>query len=139
MHAADQEEYADLEDVLDEFEGKRPQRHNIVMSDGWPTDSWYSTKNLRHQRDIGMAQQRKLDMDEIREEIKEEIKDEIKDEILDELDVDEIKDEILDELDVDDLKAEILEGLDALDTESLKAEILDALDAESLKVLGELE
>ncbi|MBQ6695520.1 MAG: hypothetical protein IJN16_02330 [Lachnospiraceae bacterium] len=40
------EAYAELEDVLDLFEGKRPQRHNIVFEDGWPTDKWYATKAL---------------------------------------------------------------------------------------------
>ncbi len=99
MHAADQEEYAGLEDVLDEFEGKRPQRHNIVMSDGWPTDLWYSTENLRRQRDKRLAQQNGLDMNEIREEIREEL--------LNGLDIDSLREEILDGLDVDNLKAEI--------------------------------
>lgn len=45
------EEYADLEDVVDEFENQRPQRHNIVFEDGWPANGWYSTKELRKQRE----------------------------------------------------------------------------------------
>lgn len=40
------EAYADLTDMPDPFESKRPQRHNIFFQDGWPTDKWYSTANL---------------------------------------------------------------------------------------------
>ena len=47
MSAGDPEGYADLADCLDEFEDKRPQRHNVVFNDGWPRDAWYSTENLR--------------------------------------------------------------------------------------------
>ena len=41
------EYYADLPDTADEFEEYRPQRHNIVFGDGWPTNTWYSTRELR--------------------------------------------------------------------------------------------
>lgn len=51
MPAKDKLEYADLPDTVDEFADERPQRHNIVFQDGWPTDKWYSTKNLRAQRE----------------------------------------------------------------------------------------
>jgi len=47
MSAGDPEGYADLADSPDEFEDKRPQRHNIVFNDGWPADAWYGTDNLR--------------------------------------------------------------------------------------------
>lgn len=47
MSAGDPEGYTDLADSPDEFEDKRPQRHNIVFNDGWPRDAWYSTENLR--------------------------------------------------------------------------------------------
>lgn len=47
LNAKEKEAYADLEEVLDEFEGLRPQRHNIVWADGWPTNNWYSTKTLK--------------------------------------------------------------------------------------------
>ncbi len=47
MAAKDAEEYARIPDKPDEFEEYRPQRHNIVFSDGFPTDTWYSTKKLR--------------------------------------------------------------------------------------------
>lgn len=47
MTAKPKEEYADLPDSVDEFESERPQRHNIVFADGWPTNEWYSTRALR--------------------------------------------------------------------------------------------
>lgn len=47
MTAKSKEEYADLPDSVDEFESERPQRHNIVFADGWPTNEWYSTRALR--------------------------------------------------------------------------------------------
>lgn len=43
-------EYADLPEILDEFEGERPQRHNIVFDDGFPMNTWYSTKALRERK-----------------------------------------------------------------------------------------
>lgn len=43
-------EYADLPEILDEFEGERPQRHNIVFDDGFPTNTWYSTTALREKK-----------------------------------------------------------------------------------------
>ncbi|MBQ7926904.1 MAG: hypothetical protein IJ335_11520 [Lachnospiraceae bacterium] len=46
MAAEGPEAYAQLEDMADPFEDKRPQRHNIFFRDGWPTDKWYSTENL---------------------------------------------------------------------------------------------
>lgn len=50
MQAKEASAYAGLPDTPDEFEGERPQRHNIVFDDGYPTDKWYSTKNLRAKR-----------------------------------------------------------------------------------------
>lgn len=56
MAAKERSVYDELPDTVDEFEGERPQRHNIVFNDGWPEDKWYSTKNLRakkEQRECG--------------------------------------------------------------------------------------
>ncbi len=39
-------EYASLPDSPDPYEEQRPQRHNIVFNNGWPTDKPYSTANL---------------------------------------------------------------------------------------------
>ena len=62
MAAKDKLEYADIPDTVDEFADERPQRHNVVFQDGWPTNNWYSTKNLRagreqRERQNGGAQQ----------------------------------------------------------------------------------
>lgn len=51
MAAKDKFDYADFPDTVDEFADERPQRHNIVFQDGWPTNNWYSTKNLRAQKE----------------------------------------------------------------------------------------
>lgn len=50
LNAKSASEYADLPEILDEFEGERPQRHNIVFDDGFPTNTWYSTKALREKK-----------------------------------------------------------------------------------------
>lgn len=47
MHAEPVENYSDLEDEEDKYAARRPQRHNMVFSDGWPKNSWYSTEALR--------------------------------------------------------------------------------------------
>lgn len=52
MPAHSKEAYGHLEDVLDEFEDLRPQRHNIVWGDGWPVNVWYSTRELKRQRNL---------------------------------------------------------------------------------------
>lgn len=50
MPALDAEAYADLPDEVDEFDGIRPQRHNIIFADGWPSgrSSWFSTESLKN-------------------------------------------------------------------------------------------
>ena len=50
LNAKPSSEYTDLPDIPDEFEGERPQRHNIVFDDGFPTNTWYSTKALREKK-----------------------------------------------------------------------------------------
>lgn len=49
MHAECPEAYDQLEDITDQFEGMRPQRHNIFFEDGWPAgeQKWYSTACLQ--------------------------------------------------------------------------------------------
>ncbi len=47
LTAKDVSAYAELVDHPDPFEADRPQRHNIVFSDGFPSNNWYSTKSLR--------------------------------------------------------------------------------------------
>ena len=47
MSAKDAAAYEGMADSADPFEGERPQRHNIVFNDGFPTDKWYGTQNLQ--------------------------------------------------------------------------------------------
>lgn len=56
MAAKDKSAYDGLPDTADEFEDVRPQRHNIVFGDGWPTNTWYSTKNLRAKKENEQTQ-----------------------------------------------------------------------------------
>lgn len=46
MNAKDASEYSELPDSTDPYEQYRPQRHNIVFADGWPTNTWYSTAKM---------------------------------------------------------------------------------------------
>lgn len=43
--AKEPEAYADWEDAPDAFAGQRPQRHNLVFEDGWPSISQYGGGN----------------------------------------------------------------------------------------------
>lgn len=50
LAAKDVSAYEKLTDHPDPFEAERPQRHNIIFSDGFPSNNWYSTKSLREKR-----------------------------------------------------------------------------------------
>ena len=59
--AKEPEFYADWEDAPDEFASQRPQRHNLVFEDGWPSISQYgggqySTEVLRAKKDAEARQ-----------------------------------------------------------------------------------
>lgn len=47
LAAKDVSFYKDVKDHPDPFEAERPQRHNIIFSDGFPANNWYSTKSLK--------------------------------------------------------------------------------------------
>ncbi len=47
LAAKDVSFYKDVKDHPDPFEAERPQRHNIIFSDGFPANSWYSTRSLK--------------------------------------------------------------------------------------------
>ena len=60
--AKEPEFYADWEDAPDEFASERPQRHNLVFADGWPSISQYggdkySTEALRAKKARRMAEE----------------------------------------------------------------------------------
>ncbi len=52
-------EYADIPDSPDPYAEQRPQRHNIVFNNGWPTDRPYSTANLEAKQGKNNAAQQK--------------------------------------------------------------------------------
>ena len=59
--AKELEAYSDWEDAPDEFANERPQRHNLVFADGWPSISQYggdkySTEALRAKKARRMAE-----------------------------------------------------------------------------------
>lgn len=145
MQAEDPEAYQDLQDLLDPYEKQRPQRHNIVFEDGWPSDNrWYSTENLAARAQNmapntasgkGQAFHYSLnDTDftsDIREsfaDMKENIKDEIAEELQDELEglKDEIEEEIQDEL--EDLQEEIMDSIKVeIDIDGLRDEVMESV------------
>lgn len=47
LTAKDAAAYEGLQGSTDPFEKDRPQRHNIVFDDGFPTNKWYSTRSLQ--------------------------------------------------------------------------------------------
>lgn len=117
--------YADVQDVVDPYENRRPQRHNIFFEDGWPIDKWYSTANL------AKGSQAKIEKGSFpsfpdffhnpqinpQKHQTDGVKQKIIDEIMEELDLDDIVDEIkaavLDDLDMDAIKEEIIGSLNS--------------------------
>ncbi len=46
LSAKDASAYEGLTGSEDPYEAERPQRHNIVLDNGYPANKWYGTKNL---------------------------------------------------------------------------------------------
>lgn len=131
LHADSPESYDGLEDVTDEYEDLRPQRHNIVFEDGWPTNTMYATKVLakRAQNADGQNEpgggngaaagsfRNLLDMDEISCRIVEQIADSIDMDVIsrriaDSIDMNEIAGQIAGNIDIDDISEQIAERID---------------------------
>ncbi len=149
MAAKDKEAYQELEDVLDEFEVWRPQRHNIVWPDGWPSNTWYSTQALRqkakspHVTEQMMAKVRKKLLDEFDLDMDSDV---LADEIWAKLSSDfthsdtardQLLDELIEDLEIEDLQEEIQEQIRGrVDMESVRKILRDRL-AENLGSLPE--
>ena len=113
MPAKDKEEYADLADEVDEFDGVRPQRHNMIFDDGWPKNTWYSTMNLKKsggkpntQNDSNNSfgwNNNSSGFNSFTNVMNDGFKDRIKEIILDEIDIDDI----VEQIDIDSIKEEI--------------------------------
>lgn len=129
MRAEEPEVYRDLQELTDPYEKQRPQRHNIIFEDGWPSDNrWYSTENLARAqgKDASNTTSGKghafysmhgtdfaSDIRESFEDMKENIRIEISEELQEELEdlQEEIRDTIQDELDIDSLRDEVMESV----------------------------
>lgn len=98
MEAREPAFYAELEDRIDEFANRRPQRHNIIFEDGWPTANvWYSTEALRR-GNTANPPGAGFNMDEFMEEFSnmdelcQRVAAEVSSRIAEEIDADEIAD-----------------------------------------------
>lgn len=135
MPAKDPDEYADLEDVIDEFDGLRPQRHNIVFEDGWPATGWYSTRELKKMKerensgnssDLHIKGQNLGEL--ISQRLMEEIDiDDIVESIIDEIDIDDIVESLKREINVDDIVNAIKEEINI---DEIVDSIMDEIDVD---------
>lgn len=123
MAAESPDHYESLQDDFDPFEGMRPQRHNIVFEDGWPTNTWYATEKLRTGSAKGQAtapgnpgKSGQVNAKAIGQSIADSLDpDDIAEAIADHLDLDSIADMLSDRINIDaiaeQIKQSILESL----------------------------
>ncbi|MCD7786017.1 MAG: RRXRR domain-containing protein [Oscillospiraceae bacterium] len=113
MHADKPEAYADLEENFDPYADKRPQRHNIVFKDGFPTNKWYSTANLASE-----SEKKGSKSNDYVSRFRQEILDSI------DIDVDDIADNIAEsiagEIDADEIAESIAASIEASIAKYLK-------------------
>lgn len=101
--------YDNLPDIVDEFINERPQRHNIIFEDGWPTNEWYATARLKKGKDGSKASSIEdlIDIDELSEIISERINERIAESI----DMDELGEIVSENVDVDEISRLIAESM----------------------------
>ncbi len=104
MTSTEPEKYT-FEDCVDEFAEQRPQRHNIVFDDGWPSDTWYSTANLRRQS----INEQNHQANETLGVNNSSLIDAIAERLMEEFDVVEIAEHIMDEIDVGEIAEMVAE------------------------------
>lgn len=96
MPAKEPSFYAELEDKTDELADKRPQRHNIIFEDGWPTNTWYSTAALTRENAPKNPQPSETFMgDPNFDELCERISEIVNERYSEELDIDQLADVIV--------------------------------------------
>lgn len=108
-----------------------PQRHNVIFSEGFPRNSWWSNKvfpdlqnNNSEQKGadglselsglgdrISQAMQGKFGNSDKYNQIARLVRERIEEELEDELDPDELADELMDEIDVDSIKEQIIQQI----------------------------
>lgn len=144
------EAYAELVDIKDEYEDMRPQRHNIIFEDGWPTNNWYSTKELRKKKaaEAGNRMQQPGLFFEYGKGFKEVpfgnrsrdnfnfsnmsdvVSKRVQADMMDDLNMKDIVEQIKDEIDVDDLIEQIK---DEIDIDDIKDDIKNSINMDSLR------
>lgn len=102
--AAEKPECYTMEDVLDEFAERRPQRHNIVFDDGWPTNTWYSTIQLREQM-------RRSQSADGQNQLNQDMVNEIVEGLAYEIDLGDLAAEIAASLDLSEISQQVAERL----------------------------
>lgn len=96
MSAKEPSFYTELEDKTDELADKRPQRHNIIFEDGWPTNTWYSTAALTRENAPKNPQSSETFMDNPNfDELCERISEIVNERYSEELDIDQLADVIV--------------------------------------------
>lgn len=141
LHADSPEAYAGLTDILDEYDGLRPQRHNIVFEDGWPTNTRYATRALAlaskaedgdepdgsgRNQGGGFPFSKLIDMDDLADQIAENIDtDDIAEQIADSINMDEISRRIARSIDMDEIAEQIAENIDIDEISGQIAENID--------------
>lgn len=104
--------YDALPEAVDKFASERPQRHNIIFEDGWPTNTWYSTNKLRSSRKGNTAESRAsespIDMDELSEMIAESINERLAESI----NLDELAENMMGMMDMDEFARMIKESME---------------------------
>ena len=126
MNAEEPDVYKDLQNVIDPYEKQRPQRHNIIFEDGWPTGRWYSTERLAHGQDGEERNPAEIPASSFTADWSAakvapsfldwpKLTENIVDEIMDNMDLDSLQEEIagtlLNELNMDALRNEIMESV----------------------------
>lgn len=127
MRAEPLEKYADLPEEMP-IEGL-PQRHNIIFSEGYPRNSWWSSqvfpqKNGQSDSDNNSSQNNSFgDImsksiasafgfdDEKMESIGEAVKQRIQEELEDELNADDLADELMCNIDIGEIKEQIIQQI----------------------------
>lgn len=99
-----------------------PQRHNIVFSEGFPRNSWWSYMvfpDLQNKNDDNKSEQKRVihingkglsDLDGL-SELSDLVRERIEEELEGELDPDVLAEELMDEIDVDSIKERIIQQI----------------------------
>lgn len=112
MTAEEPEKYTELPEIIDEFAESRPQRHNIVFEDGWPTNTWYATSRLKSGKNAapdnksgsvsGSVHNNFYNIDGVE-------MDDLVQNIADSIDTSYLANQIADYINIDEIKEEIIE------------------------------